>query len=158
MTNSNDYTPSFQRFKALAADHNLIPIYKTIPAGSDTPVTTFAKVRRGSYGFLLESAEVDNHNSRYSFIGTEPSEVIQTGKGTAHGETEPMHALADRLKPIRHAKIDGTARFRRRRCRIHRIRCHQILRAQSTAHLRRTIGTECARSHLHDHRLDVHLR
>ena len=111
MTNSNQYSPSFEHFKALAADYNLIPIYKTISAGNDTPVTTFAKVRRGSYGFLLESAEVDNHNSRYSFIGTEPSEIIQTGKGTAHGETEPMHALADRLKPIRHAKIDGLPGF-----------------------------------------------
>ena len=112
MTTTAPYTPSFEHFTALAAaDHNLIPVYKTIPAGNDTPVTTFAKVRRGSYGFLLESAEVDNHNARYSFIGTEPREIIETGKGTARGETEPMHALAERLKPIRHAKIDGLPGF-----------------------------------------------
>ena len=111
MTNTNDYTPSFQHFKALADDHNLIPVYKTIPAGGDTPVSTYTKVQRGSYGFLLESAEVENHHARYSFIGTEPSEVITTGKPTARGEVDPMDALADRLKRIKHAKVDGLPGF-----------------------------------------------
>lgn len=111
MTNINDYTPSFQHFKALAADHNLIPVYKTIPAGSDTPVSTYTKVQRGSYGFLLESAEVENHHARYSFIGTEPCDIITTGKPTARGEVDPMDALADRLKRIKHAKVDGLPGF-----------------------------------------------
>ena len=111
MTNTNEYTPSFLHFQALAANHNLIPVYKTIPAGDDTPVSTYTKVQRGSYGFLLESAEVDNHNARFSFIGTEPCEVIRTGKLTARGEVEPMHALADRLQRVRHAKVDGLPGF-----------------------------------------------
>ena len=105
------YTPDYETFSKLAQDHNLIPVYREIPADLETPVSTYLKVQDGPYGFLLESVEGGTNIARYSFIGTEPAQVLKTGIGTQLGETDPMQALADVLKPVQHAKIEGLPGF-----------------------------------------------
>ena len=111
MPNTFQYTPSFDHFTKLATDYNLIPVYREIPADLETPVSAYLKVQRGPYGFLLESVEGGTNVARYSFIGTEPADVLKTGLGTQLGEVDPMDALASALKPVKHAKIDGLPSF-----------------------------------------------
>ena len=56
----------------------------------ETPVSAYLKVARPPYSFLLESVEGGEQVARYSFIGTEPSGVVRTGKGQTNGEVDPL--------------------------------------------------------------------
>ncbi|MGI8507690.1 MAG: anthranilate synthase component I family protein [Gemmatimonadaceae bacterium] len=63
----------FARFKALAADCGVIPVWRDLLLDTDTPVSAFAKLRRNPWAFLLESAPAGSETwSRYTFMGTEP--------------------------------------------------------------------------------------
>jgi anthranilate synthase component 1 len=64
---------SFERFKALAGDANLVPVWRDVLLDTDTPVSAFSKLRRGPFAFLLESAPAGGETwARYTFLGTEP--------------------------------------------------------------------------------------
>ena len=75
------YYPSLREIKTLTSVGNLAPVYREINADLETPVSAYLKVARPPYSFLLESVEGGERLARYSFIGTEPSEVIKTGSG-----------------------------------------------------------------------------
>ena len=63
----------FDGFKAYAASSGLVPVWRDVLLDIDTPVSAFAKLRRGGYAFLLESAPAGSETwSRYTFMGTEP--------------------------------------------------------------------------------------
>jgi anthranilate synthase component 1 len=47
---------SLEEFKQRAASATLVPIWKDCLLDTDTPVSAFAKIRRGPFAFLLESA------------------------------------------------------------------------------------------------------
>jgi anthranilate synthase component 1 len=50
-----------------------VPVWRTCLLDTDTPVSAFAKLRRGAFAFLLESAPAGGETwSRYTFMGTEP--------------------------------------------------------------------------------------
>lgn len=67
----------FEKFKSLAKDYNLIPVYEMMTADMLTPVTAYLKIRqKGKYNFLLESVEGSENLSRYSFIGKDPAYVF----------------------------------------------------------------------------------
>ncbi len=67
----------FNKFKSLAKEYNLIPVYEMMTADMLTPVTAYLKIRqRGKYNFLLESVEGSENLSRYSFIGKDPAYVF----------------------------------------------------------------------------------
>ncbi|MBU1998797.1 MAG: anthranilate synthase component I, partial [Candidatus Omnitrophica bacterium] len=51
------YTPSLKEFLRLSKTANLIPIFKEISADMDTPVSSFLKLKKDKYAFLLESVE-----------------------------------------------------------------------------------------------------
>ena len=103
MTNQYPHTPDFAAFKRLAHEgYNLIPVYREISADLETPVSAFVKVARGANSFLFESVEGGEHVARYSFLGTEPAEVIRTGEGTGLGNVDPLNVLKDRLGHIRY--------------------------------------------------------
>lgn len=60
---------TFEEYRDLAAQFNVIPIIETVPLGTETPLTVFEKLASDVSGsFLLESAE-QGVWSRYSFIG-----------------------------------------------------------------------------------------
>lgn len=64
---------SFEEFKQLSLGGNVIPIYETLLADTETPVSVYLKVQSESpYSFLLESAEGGEKIGRYSFIGFNP--------------------------------------------------------------------------------------
>jgi anthranilate synthase component 1 len=64
---------SFERFRDLAGTGGLVPVWRELLLDTDTPVSAFAKLRRGAFAFLLESAPAGSETwSRYTFMGTEP--------------------------------------------------------------------------------------
>ncbi len=72
------YYPDISTFAMLAAQGNLIPVYREIMADMDTPVSAFRKIDDGRYSFLLESIEGGEKWARYTFLGSTPSEVIRS--------------------------------------------------------------------------------
>ncbi len=68
---------TFEEFKILAQNHNVIPVYKRITADLLTPVLAYIKLRTISgSSFLLESVEGIGRLARYSFIGRNPYQII----------------------------------------------------------------------------------
>ncbi|HEY6088340.1 MAG TPA: hypothetical protein VD771_00995, partial [Gemmatimonadaceae bacterium] len=64
---------SLEEFKRRAATASLVPVWKDCLLDTDTPVSAFAKLRRGKFAFLLESAPSGGETwSRYTYLGTEP--------------------------------------------------------------------------------------
>ncbi len=48
---------SFELFAQRAGKGGIVPVTRQVVLDGDTPVTAFAKLHRGRYGFLLESLE-----------------------------------------------------------------------------------------------------
>jgi anthranilate synthase component I len=64
---------TFAEFERHAQSADLVPVWRDVLFDTDTPVSAFAKLRRGPFAFLLESAPAGSETwSRYTFIGTEP--------------------------------------------------------------------------------------
>ena len=55
----------------------MVPVTRQVVLDGDTPVTAFAKLHRGRYGFLLESLEGGERWARYTFLATDPKEVFR---------------------------------------------------------------------------------
>src|ERR1700744_3888309 len=66
-------TPSARDFARLSRSHSLVPIYRTLTADLETPVSAFLRVAASEpEAFLLESVEGGEHVGRYTFIGIQP--------------------------------------------------------------------------------------
>jgi anthranilate synthase component I len=72
--------PDLDEVRALAREHNLVPLRHTFIDDLETPVSAFLKLR-GSQpqfpAFLLESAEQGQRVGRFSFIGVRPRTVVR---------------------------------------------------------------------------------
>lgn len=63
----------FESFRRRASGATLVPLWKDCLLDTDTPVSAFAKLKRGPFSFLLESAPAGGETwARYTFLGTEP--------------------------------------------------------------------------------------
>ena len=105
------YYPSLEQVKAMAGQGNLVPVYKSINADLETPVSAYLKVARGPYSYLLESVEGGERLGRYSFIGTEPYKVVQTGAGLPEGEVDPLLLVEEEMGQYRYIPVDGLPGF-----------------------------------------------
>ena len=77
----------FERFVALAADHNVVPVFEERLADAMTPVGAFRSVVGEGPGFLLESAEHGERWSRFSFVGRAPAAtLVASGRRIAVAE------------------------------------------------------------------------
>jgi anthranilate synthase component I len=77
-------SPSLDEVRALAREHNLVPVRHTFIDDCETPVAAFLKLRGTepqSPAFLLESAEQGQRVGRYSFIGVRPRAVVRWSLG-----------------------------------------------------------------------------
>jgi len=71
------YFPEPDEFAKLAASHTLIPVYATLTADLETPVSAFLRVAVDEpEAFLLESVEGGEKIGRYTFIGIRPYRKI----------------------------------------------------------------------------------
>ena len=96
---------SLEEFKQRAATATLVPIWKDCLLDTDTPVSAFAKIRRGPFGFLLESAPAGGETwSRYTYLGSEPRSAWRLLDGVVqdwtddrgwHNARTPADPLAD---------------------------------------------------------------
>jgi anthranilate synthase component 1 len=102
------YHPTLEEFKALRNQGNLVPVYREIKAGSDTPVSAFLKIQRGGYSFLLESVGGGKQAAGYSFIGTEPYRVISTQEGD---KADPLNLVAEEMNKHQLAPVSGLPDF-----------------------------------------------
>ncbi|NQT90258.1 MAG: anthranilate synthase component I [Candidatus Omnitrophica bacterium] len=106
--------PNKQEFIRLAKRGNLIPVYKQIDADLETPLSAFKKIDDGRNSYLLESAEEEARLGRYSFLGSNPSVIIESkGKRLTIKEKGRMprikKAVSDPLAEIE--KFMGGFRF-----------------------------------------------
>jgi len=76
------YSLSFDEFRTLASQGNLIPLYREILADFETPVSAFAKIDHGPSAYLLESVEGGENWARYSFLGSGSPVVVREERGT----------------------------------------------------------------------------
>ncbi len=67
-------TPDLHHFRGLAQKHHtLIPVYRTVTADLETPVSAFLRIAaKEPEAFLLESVEGGERVGRYTFIGIRP--------------------------------------------------------------------------------------
>jgi anthranilate synthase component 1 len=96
---------SLEEFKERAATATLVPIWKDCLLDTDTPVSAFAKIRRGPFAFLLESAPAGGETwSRYTYLGSEPRSAWRLMDGVVqdwtddrgwHNARTPADPLAD---------------------------------------------------------------
>ena len=82
----------------------MVPVTRQVVLDGDTPVSAFAKLHRGPYGFLLESLEGGERWARYTFLSTDPREVFRY-RGRACARWTPAtgwHDVETDLPPLEH--------------------------------------------------------
>jgi len=118
------YYPDLKEFLKLSQKGNVIPVYKEINADLDTPVSSFLKIKKKDYAFLLESVEGQENIARYSFLGSNPSLVFKS-KGRniriiyphKHSQksfitpTDPLAEIKSIMRNFRPVQIKGLPRF-----------------------------------------------
>ena len=113
--------PGRKEFLALARKHTLIPVYHTLTADLETPVSAFLRAAwREHECFLLESVEGGEQIGRYTFIGINPyKRIVARGRDidiTEAGRTtringDIFHVLRDALGGHHPARIAGLPPF-----------------------------------------------
>ena len=77
-------TTTRDEFRALAADHRVVPVTRKVLADSETPLSAYRKLAASRPGtFLLESAENGRSWSRWSFIGAGAPSALTVRDGQA---------------------------------------------------------------------------
>jgi anthranilate synthase component 1 len=102
------FYPTLEEVKKLKNEGNLVPIYREIVADLETPVSAFLKINHGGRAFLLESVEGGERVARYSFIGTEPYQVLTTD---SKDDTDPLPRLSAELNKHKVVPVNGLPRF-----------------------------------------------
>ena len=116
-------TASFETFAGRACAGGMVPVTRQVVLDGDTPVTAFAKLHRGPYGFLLESLEGGERWARYTFLATDPREVYryrgrECSRWTANAgwkvvETDvaPLEHLGRTMRRHPPVEVPGLPRF-----------------------------------------------
>ena len=107
---------SLEVFRKRAKNATLVPVWKDCLLDTDTPVSAFAKIRRGPFAFLLESAPAGGETwSRYTYLGSEPRGAWRLVDGVVedwtdelgwHNARTPADPLADLAALIDDAPAD----------------------------------------------------
>ena len=117
-----DLVPGFQDFVGLSRNARIVPLRREILFDLDTAVTAYGKVRRGPFGFLLESVVGGEQWARYTFLGTEPRWAWRLRSGTVETWTpdggwipredrDPLRDLDRHLREWTPAPVPGLPRF-----------------------------------------------
>ena len=115
-------TPSFEEFKKLASEGNLIPVHEEVHFDWETPLSAYRKIDDGTFSFLLESVEGGEKWGRYSFLGSGPSHlfrsrgsefaILKNGEVLRKGkQKDSLKALQEFLAQYRPALPDSLPRF-----------------------------------------------
>ena len=83
MKQRHESTPTTKDFSKLAKTHTLVPVFRTVTADLETPVSAFLRMAdEEPEAFLLESVEGGEHVGRYTFIGIAPYKKM-VARGTS---------------------------------------------------------------------------
>jgi anthranilate synthase component I len=118
-------TPSRAEVHRLFEQGDHVPVYRTLLADLETPMSVYIKLSRlGRYSFLLESVEGGEQVGRYSFIGVNPKGVVSFKDHqvtrTVRGQTttrpleqgeDPLHALKQEFTRVNPVRLKGLPRF-----------------------------------------------
>lgn len=121
------YLPDFETFGRMAAQGDLVPVYRQLVADTLTPVSAFCRLQSGACAFLFESVVGGEKIGRYSFVGTNPflrfeafgNEVVLAeydSRGDVQSETrqsydDPLKELEARIAGYRAAPHPKLPRF-----------------------------------------------
>ena len=101
----------------------MVPVTRQVVLDGDTPVSAFAKLHRGAYGFLLESLEGGERWARYTFLSTDPREVYSyrgrevrrwraaEGWTTVATDQAPLDHMAETMRQYPPVSLPGLPRF-----------------------------------------------
>ena len=114
--------PGLEEFRALAAEHRVVPVRLSVLADAHTPIGIYRKLTAGASGtFLMESAAAGGVWSRYSFIGASSRATLTTHDGETHwlGEPpagvpldgSPVEAVARTIELLKTERPDGVPPF-----------------------------------------------
>lgn len=120
-----DIKPTREEVHQLFEQGDLVPVYRTLLADLETPVSVYMKLtQEGVPSFLLESVEGGEQVGRYSFIGVNPSILVSVKNGvvsyTENGNTsesplpagkDPLHVIEELMKRYRPVPVAGLPRF-----------------------------------------------
>lgn len=112
----HDSTTTREQFRALAAEHRVVPVIRKVLADAETPLSAYAKLADSRPGtFLLESAENGRSWSRWSFIGAgSPAALtVRDGEAAWYGNVpagapsggDPLVALGRTLELLRTERL-----------------------------------------------------
>ncbi|HEV8178509.1 MAG TPA: chorismate-binding protein, partial [Gemmatimonadales bacterium] len=116
-------TAAFELFSGRARSGGMVPVVRQVVLDGDTPVTAFAKLHRGPYGFLLESLEGGERWARYTFLATDPREVYRyrgrecsrwteaTGWNVIETDIAPLDHLGATMRRYPPVEVPGLPRF-----------------------------------------------
>jgi anthranilate synthase component 1 len=106
-------------FDGLARKCPLVPVTRRVPADTETPVSTYLKVGRKPWSFLLESVEGGTRWGRYSLVGFDPFLKLEARGGHATArcsdgatvEGEAVDVIRGVLGDFRMPRIEGLPRL-----------------------------------------------
>jgi anthranilate synthase component 1 len=117
----SDLTPTLERFRKLAIERRVIPVFRRFLADGESAIGLYTKLAANLPGtYLLESAE-QGVWSRYSFIGVRAAATLTEEDGQVRwlGHTpvglptggDPLSALAETLRLLHTSSTDGMPPF-----------------------------------------------
>jgi anthranilate synthase component I len=120
-TSTRSALPARKEFLALAKEHTLVPVYRTLTADLETPVSAFLRAAWSEPECcLLESVENGEQVGRYTFIGLKPFKrilargrqiTITEGRKKTRIEGDAFAVLQEHLSGQRPARIPGLPPF-----------------------------------------------
>lgn len=120
-----DIRPSRENVLEYFKQGDLVPVYRTLLADLETPVSVYLKLTQDGYpAFLLESVEGGEQVGRYSFLGVNPRGMLTVKNNiltrTIDGETstreleaseDPLHVIQAEIERYTPVQIPKLPRF-----------------------------------------------
>ncbi|MDQ7025406.1 MAG: anthranilate synthase component I [Anaerolineae bacterium] len=120
-----DIHPSRDEVQTYFQQGDLVPIYRTLLADLETPVSVYLKLTQdGQPAFLLESVEGGEQVGRYSFLGVNPRGMVSVKNNTVtrtyDGETvtyeleegqDPLHVVKAEIEKFTLVNVPSLPRF-----------------------------------------------
>ena len=120
-SSAHSVQPSRKEFLALAKEHTLVPVCRTLAADLETPVSAFLRAAWPEREcFLLESVENGERVGRYTFIGLQPFKrivargreiTITEGKKVVQMDGDIFAVLRRALSGHKPARLEGLPPF-----------------------------------------------
>ncbi|MCY4539426.1 MAG: anthranilate synthase component I [Chloroflexi bacterium] len=120
-----DIKPTREEIYAHFEKGDHVPVYRTLLADLETPVSVYMKLKKaGKPAFLLESVEGGEQAGRYSFIGVNPKGVLVVKDNMVHFERDgrktsypipagqdPLHVIKAHFENVNPVPLEGLPRL-----------------------------------------------